>query len=149
MKVSNKPIVIAWGGICLILILFVICGFAFSHGNVADAAGLYSLLTPKIVTFYEQEIAKEAVLSDKSDDNLRAVAARYGIEVDKAKCAIVLFDLANRTGGGVTFPEIARMSEFKMLAFARQRGMIFSQNLPQQERDRLKQRASELLGIRL
>lgn len=148
MKISKKLIVFAAGGICLIIALFLLLGCFFAPCKVANA-GLCDLLTPGIVAFYEEEIAKEAVLSNKSDDYVAAIATRYGIDLAKAKCAIILYDLANRTGGGITFPEIARMSEFKMLAFARQRGMIFSQNLPEQEKERLKRRASELIGIRL
>ena len=148
MKISKKPIVFAAGGICLIIAQFVLFGCVFAPCKVANA-GLCNLLTPEIVAFYEEEIAKEAVLSNKSDDYVAAIATRYGIGLSKAKCAILLYDLANRTGGGTTFPEIARMSEFKMLAFARQKGLIFSQDLPEQEKERLKRRASELIGIRL
>ena len=107
------------------------------------------MLSDEIVKFYEEEIAKEAVLSNKSGENVRAIAARFGIDEQKARCAILLFDLANRTGGGIDFPEIAKMSEFKMLAFAKQRGEIFSSTLLPGEKARLKQRASELIGIRL
>ena len=88
-------------------------------------------------------------MSNKSGENVRAIAARFGIDEQKARCAILLFDLANRTGGGIDFPDIAKMSEFKMLAFAKQRGEIFASTLPPGEKGRLKQRASELIGIRL
>ena len=120
MKISKKPIVFAAGGICLIIALFVLFGCVFAPCKVANA-GLCNLLTPEIVAFYEEEIAKEAVLSNKSDDYVAAIATIYGMGLSKAKCAILLYDLANRTGGGTTFPEIARRSECTMLAFANKR----------------------------
>lgn len=147
MNLSRRLIVLATSGILTVIALFAICG-AFAPSKVAQA-GLCDLLSDEIVKFYEEEIAKEAVLSNKSGENVRAIAARFGIDEQKARCAILLFDLANRTGGGIDFPEIAKMSEFKMLAFAKQRGEIFSLTLPPSEKARLKQRASELIGIRL
>ena len=147
MQLSKRLIVLATSGILTVIALFAICG-AFAPSKVAQA-GLCDLLSDEIVKFYEEEIAKEAVLSNKSGENVRAIAARFGIDEQKTRCAILLFDLANRTGGGIDFPEIAKMSGFKMLAFAKQRGEIFSSTLLPGEKARLKQRASELIGIRL
>lgn len=148
MKISYKPTVLAAGGICLFIVLFVICGCFCAPSKVAKA-GLCDLLSPQMVKFYEAEIAKEEVLSNKSADNIKAIAARFGIDEQKARCAVLLYDLANRTGGGIDFPTIAKMSEFGMLAFAKKRGEIYSSTLPAEEKERLKQRASEILGIRL
>lgn len=148
MKNSYKPTILAAGGICLVVALFVICGCFAAPREVADA-GICDLLTPEIVKFYEEEIAKEQVLSSKSEQNVKAIAIRFGIDEQKAKCAILLFDFSKRTGGGITFPEIADMSEFKMLAFAKQRGEIYGQTLDKEDKEELKQKASALLGIRL
>lgn len=148
MKISYKPTILAAGGICLVVALFVICGCFSAPREVAEA-GLCDLLTPEIVKFYEEEIAKEQVLSSKSEQNVKAIATRFEIDEQKAKCAVLLFDFSKRTGGGITFPEIANMSEFKMLAFAKQRGEIYGQTLSKEDKEELKQKASALLGIRL
>lgn len=148
MKISYKPTILAAGGICVIVALFVICGCFCAPKEVADA-GVCDLLTPEIVKFYEEEIAKERVLSSKSEQNVKAIANRFGIDEQKAKCAILLFDFSKRTGGGITFPEIANMNEFKMLAFAKQRGEIYGQTLNKEDKEELKKKASDLLGIRL
>ncbi len=148
MKISYNPTILAAGGICVIVALFVICGCFFTPKEVADA-GVCDLLTPEIVKFYEEEIAKEQVLSSKSEQNVKTIATRFGIDEQKAKCAILLFDLSKRTGGGITFPEIANMSEFRMLVFAKQRGEIYGKTLGKEDKEELKQKASDLLGIRL
>ncbi len=148
MGISNKPTILAVGGICLIVALFAICGCFCAPKEVANA-GFCDLLTPEIVKFYEEEIAKEQVLSSKSEQNVKAIASRFGIDEQKAKCAILLFDFSKRTGGGITFPEIANMSEFKMLAFAKQRGDIYGQTLSKEDKEELKRKASVLLGIGL
>ncbi len=148
MKISYKPTILAAGGICLIVALFAICGCFCTPKEVATA-GFCDLLTPEIVKFYEEEIAKEQVLSSKSEQNVKAIANRFEIDEQKAKCAILLFDFSKRTGGGITFPEIANMSEFKMLVFAKQRGEIYGQTLSKEDKAELKRKASVLLGIGL
>ncbi len=145
MQLSKRVCTIA------ILALFAV-GIAFGYfcgeRRVAEA-GLFDMLTPEMVEFYETEIAKEKVLSSKSDRTVRAIAARYGIDEQKARCVILLYDFAKRTGGGVDFPEIAKMSEYKMFALAKQRSDVFVAKLTDEEKERLKQKASALIGIRL
>ncbi len=148
MKISYNPIILAVGGICFIVALFAVCGCFAVPSEVAEA-GICDLLTPEVVKFYEEEIAKEQILSSKSEQNIKAIAQRFDIDEQKAKCAILIFDFSKRTGGGITFPEIVNMSEFKMLIFAKQRGEIYGQTLCKEDKAELKRKASVLLGIGL
>ena len=64
MQLSKRLIVLATSGILTVIALFAICG-AFAPSKVAQA-GLCDLLSDEIVKFYEEEIAKEAVLSTRA-----------------------------------------------------------------------------------
>ena len=103
MKNENRYLLVS---VTLLLALaFVLFGCVFANAaaksgqeryyeakdkNVCEAGSVFDLLTPKVVEFYEKEIAGEKVLSDKSDAQLASIAKRYDITVQKASAVIVL-----------------------------------------------------------
>lgn len=117
--------------------------------NVCDAGSAFDLLTPKVVEFYEKEIAGEKVLSQKTDAQLASIAKRYDITVQKARVVIVVYDFANRTGGGADFPDIAKMNEMKMFSFVKERGDVFMADFSKEQKEELKQKAMAALGFKL
>ena len=116
MKNENRYLLVSVT--LLVALAFVLFGCVFANAaaksgqerydekkdkNVCEAGSVFDLLTPKVVEFYEKEIAGEKVLSQKSDAQLASIAKRYDITVQKARAVIVLYDFANRTGGGADF----------------------------------------------
>lgn len=116
--------------------------------NVCEAGSIFDMITPEVVAFYENEIAGEKVLSNKTDAQLTGIAKRYDISVAKAKGVIVTYDFANRTGGGIDFPSIAKMSDMKMLAFVKDRTEIYTAEFTKEQKEELKQKAMDALGFK-
>lgn len=116
--------------------------------NVCSAGSIFDMITPEVVAFYENEIAGEKVLSNKTDAQLAGIAKRYDISVAKAKGVIVTYDFAKRTGGGIDFPSIAKMSDMKMLAFVKDRTEIYTAEFTKEQKEELKQKAMDALGFK-
>lgn len=162
MKNENRYLLVS---VTLLLALaFVLFGCVFANAaaksgqerydetkdkNVCEAGSVFDLLTPKVVEFYENEIAGEKVLSDKSDAQLASIAKRYDITVQKARGVIIVYDFANRTGGGADFPDIAKMNEIKMLSFVKERADVFTADFSKEQKEELKQKAMAALGFKL
>lgn len=157
MKRSITYFVIPLLLVVLTLGVFVGCAYALSKDNekreetarVCDAASIFDCVTPEVVRFYEEEIAGEQIISDKSEAQLCAIAKRYGISVAKARGALIVYDFSNRTGGGVDFPQIAQMSELKILSFFKARAEVYKQSLSEEKKEELKQKAKDTLGLSL
>lgn len=116
--------------------------------QVCDAKSIYSMLTPKVVEFYEKEIAGEAVLSNKTDAGLRRTAKALSIDVEKTRAIILLQDFASRTGDSVNLSTLAKMSELKLLSFAKERADIYLKDLPPERVQYLKSTLKSLISHR-
>ena len=162
MKNENRYLLVSVT--LLVALAFVLFGCVFANAaaksgqercdetkdkNVCDAGSIFDMITPEIVAFYENEIAGEKVLSNKTDAQLAGIANRYNISVAKAKGVIVTYDFANRTGGGIDFPSIAKMSDMKMLAFVKGRAEIYMSDFTNEQKEELKQKAMDVLGFKI
>lgn len=160
MKNENRYLLVSVT--LLVALAFVLFGCVFANAaaksgqercdetkdkNVCDAGSIFDMITPEIVAFYENEIAGEKVLSNKTDAQLAGIAKRYNISVAKAKGVIVTYDFANRTGGGIDFPSIAKMSDMKMLAFVKGRAEIYMSDFTNEQKEELKKKGDGCVGI--
>lgn len=117
--------------------------------QVCEAFSVYDMLSPKIISFYESEIAGEKVISNKSAKQIEGVASRFSISVQKAKGVMLVYDFCNRTGGGTDFPTIAQMSEKQVIELVKARAKVYEQSLTPEKKKELKRKSKEILGFSL
>ena len=115
--------------------------------NICEAFSVFDMVSPKIVDFYESEIAGEKVVSDKSEKQIENIAQKYSISDKKAQGVLIVYDFCKRTGGGMDFPTIAKMSDGKIIALVRARAKVYEQSISEEKKTDLKRKSKEILGI--
>lgn len=139
--------------VCAILLLIVAAAFmgtaiyTFESGErqLCSAAGVYDLLTPKMIEIYETEIAGESVVSEMSASVLARAAERFGISAKKLKAIILLQDLAARVGQSASLGELAAMNDLKLFAFFKQCAEKYLSAQPEGRRQELERLLKDAL----
>lgn len=144
MTKRNHALIIVY----IVAVIFASLFIVKTEKQVCDAKSVYNLITPKIVEFYETEIANEAVLSNKTDAQLKRTAKALSIDIDKTRAIILLQDFASRTGDSVNLSTLAKMNELKLLSFAKDRAEIYLKDLPPERVEYLKSTLKSLLSNR-
>jgi len=127
----------------------VVCGFSTSKNqrDIGKAFSVFDMVSPKVIEFYETEIAGEKVVSNKSEKQIENIAQKYSISDKKAQGVLLIYDFCKRTGGGIDFPTIAKMSDGKIIALAKERGKIYEQSISEEKKVDLKRKSKEIFGI--
>lgn len=115
--------------------------------NVCKAISVFDMVSPKIIDFYESEIAGEKVVSDKSAKQIENIAQKYSISDKKAQGVLIVYDFCKRTGGGMDFPTIAKMTDGKIIALVKARAKVYEQSISEEKKADLKRKSKEILGI--
>ena len=115
--------------------------------NICEAFSVFDMVSPKIIDFYESEIAGEKVVSDKSEKQIENIAQKYSISDKKAQGGLIVYDFCKRTGGGMDFPTIAKMSDGKIIALVKARAKVYEQSISEEKKTDLKRKSKEILGI--
>lgn len=144
MTKRNHTLIIVY----IVAVIFASFFIVKTDRQVCDAKNVYSLITPKIVEFYETEIANEAVLSNKTNAQLKRTAKALSIDIDKTRAILLLQDFASRTGDSVNLSTLAKMNELKLLSFAKDRAEIYLKDLPPERVEYLKSTLKSLLSNR-
>lgn len=141
--------------VCVATVLAIVAAVAagvfvasFEDG-VCEAFSVYDMISPKIIDFYETEIAEEKVVSSKSAKQIENIANRYKISVKKAQGVLLVYDFCNRTGGGADFPDIVQMSESKVISLVKARAKVYESTISKEKKNELKSKAKDVLGLAL
>lgn len=126
---------------------YVDCGNSNDGKNVCEAFSVFDMVSPKVVDFYESEIAGEKVVSDKSAKQIENIAQKYSISDKKAQGVLIVYDFCKRTGGGTDFPTIAKMSDGKIVALVKARAKVYEQSISDEKKADLKRKSKEIFGI--
>ncbi|MDE7281421.1 MAG: hypothetical protein K2N36_06745, partial [Ruminiclostridium sp.] len=109
--------------------------------------GVYDLLTDELIQTYETEIAGETIVSDKSASQLKRIADRLNISVEKLRAIMLLQDLAGKTGRNVSLSELADMSDIKLFTLLKDCGDDYMSTLTPERRAELEQKLKKSLNI--
>lgn len=136
-----------------ICVLFVIlCAFVTvaqdSHTDVCYGFSVLDILTPEVIDFYESEISQKQVASQKSQEWLERVADRYEISVQKVKAVLIVQDFCALNGENVSFADLAKLSDYALFETVKSRIDGYLDGLSEEEKENLKNKASELLSIK-
>lgn len=112
--------------------------------NVCEAYDMYDTLTPEIIQLYEEEIAGEQIVSNKSQERLERLAQTLGISLSKTKAVLLLQDFASRTGESMSLSALAKMNDMKLISFAKQRASVYLSGLTPERKEYL---SNKLKGI--
>lgn len=116
-----------------------------SCSKVCDAYDMYDALKPEIIQLYEEEIAGEKIVSNKSQERLERLAGTLGISVGKTKAVLLLQDFASRTGESMSLSALAKMNDIKLITFAKQRADIYLSALDPEKREYLVNKLKSVL----
>ncbi len=127
----------------------VVCDKATTKNqrNVCEAFSIFDMVSSQVVDFYEEEIAGEKVVSDKSAKQIENIAQKYSISDKKAQGVLIVYDFCKRTGGGMDFPTIAKMSDGKIVALVKARAKVYEQSISDEKKADLKRKSKEIFGI--
>ena len=115
--------------------------------DIGKAFSVFDMVSPKVIEFYETEIAGEKVVSNKSEKQIENIAQKYSISDKKAQGVLLIYDFCKRTGGGIDFPTIAKMSDGKIIALVKERGKVYEQSISEEKKADLKRKSKEIFGI--
>lgn len=118
-----------------------------NQSDICEAFSVFDMVSPKVVEFYESEIAGEKVVSDKSAKQIENIAQKYSISDKKAQGVLIVYDFCKRTGGGMDFPTIAKMSDGKIVALVKARAKVYEQSVSEEKKADLKRKSKEIFGI--
>ncbi len=145
----KKIIKIVGLAVLFFAIFNVVCGVSTSTNqrDIGKAFSVFDMVSPKVIEFYETEIAGEKVVSNKSEKQIENIAQKYSISDKKAQGVLLIYDFCKRTGGGIDFPTIAKMSDGKIIALAKERGRVYEQSISEEKKADLKRKSKEIFGI--
>lgn len=145
----KKTIRIIGFAVLFLAIFNVVCNVSASKNqrDICKAFSVFDMISPKVVEFYETEIAGEKVVSDKSVKQIENIAQKYSISDKKVQGVLIVYDFCKRTGGGIDFPTIAKMSDGKIIALAKERGKVYEQSISDEKKAELKRKSKEIFGI--
>lgn len=143
---NMKKISILFCVVCLIIIAFTLA--VPLPQEVCRAGGILDILTPKVIEFYEVEIAHKQVVSTKSNEWLERVGSRYDISVQKVKAVMIVQDFCTLCGDEMTFSELAKCSDYQLFAIVKEHVDVYLSTLDDAQKEELKQKASELFSIK-
>lgn len=118
-----------------------------NQSDICEAFSVFDMVSPKIVDFYESEIAGETVVSDKSAKQIENIAQKYSISDKKVQGVLIAYDFCKRTGGGIDFPTIAKMSDGNIIALVKARAKVYEQTISEEKKADLKRKSKEIFGI--
>lgn len=145
----KKIIKIVGLAVLFFAIFNVVCGVSTQKNqrDIGKAFSVFDMVSPKVIEFYETEIAGEKVVSNKSEKQIENIAQKYSISDKKAQGVLLIYDFCKRTGGGIDFPTIAKMSDGKIIALAKERGKVYEQSISEEKKADLKRKSKEIFGI--
>lgn len=130
--------------ICACVFLFALCSLALMPKDVCNGAGVLDILSPKVIEFYESEIAHGKVVTNKSEEWLDRVGTRYGISAQKVRAVLVVQDFCGLCGEKKTFAELAKCPDYELLAIVKDHVDGYLNALDDERKEQLKQKASQL-----
>ena len=145
----KKIIKIVGLAVLFFAIFNVVCGVSTSKNqrDICKAFSVFDMVSPKVIEFYETEIAGEKVVSNKSEKQIENIAQKYSISDKKAQGVLLIYDFCKRTGGGFDFPTIAKMSDGKIIVLAKERGKVYEKSISDEKKADLKRKSKEIFGI--
>lgn len=117
--------------------------------DVCDGASVLDILSPKVIDFYESEIAHNKVVTSKSDEWLERVGTRYDISVQKVKAVLVVQNFCKLCGEEKTFSELAKCSDYELFSIVKEHVEVYLNTLDDTQKEGLKQKANELFSLKL
>ena len=96
---------------------------------------------------YEREIAGESVVSDKTQAQLKRMAGRLSVDLNKLKALMLLQDLAGMVNRDISLEELAAMNDMKLFAFFRQCGEEYLSTVPDERKEELKKMLSDCIKL--
>lgn len=130
--------------ICACILSFALCSMAFMSKDVCDGASVLDILSPKVIEFYESEIAHNKVVTNRSEEWLERVADRYNISVQKVKAVLVVQDFCGLCGENKTFAELAKCSDYELFAIVKEHIEEYLNSLDDAQKEELKEKGSDL-----
>ena len=110
-------------------------------------ASVYDILNDELIEMYETEIAGEQIVSDKSASQLKRIADRFGIPVEKLRAIMLLQDFAGKTGRNVSLSDLAAMSDIKLFTMFKDCADDYMATLTPERRAELEQKLKKSLKI--
>lgn len=104
---------------------------------VAEAYSVYDLLTPKIISFYEENISQKPIVSSIREQKLERMAAALNIDVKKMTAVILIQDLAARTNKQVDLKTLASMKDGQLFKTAKGYANDYLSTLSEEEKQEL------------
>ncbi len=121
----------------------LLCIFLFP--KTAEAKKLTDMVDDKIVAFYEEEIAKENVVTSLDFSAREKLKTALKIDDGKLNSIIILKDLGERTDNPQTLQELAKMSDKRLISIAKTLISAYCEKLSPEEKERLKQEFIDIL----
>lgn len=141
---------VVWICVFIALVLDVWVLFVQSNAtNVCCGFSVLDILTPEMIEFYECEISQKQVVSQRSEEWLERVADRYEISVQKVKAVLIVQNFCALNGDDVNFADLAKLSDYSLFETVRGKIDGYLEGLSDDEKDNLKQKASELLSFKI
>ncbi|MCQ2602401.1 MAG: hypothetical protein MJ193_00595 [Clostridia bacterium] len=111
----------------------------------ANAKGLTDMVDDKIVSFYEEEIAGENVVTRIDFQAREKMKKSLKIDDGKLNSVIILKDLGERTNNPQTLQNLSKQSDKQLFLTAKTLISKYCETLSPEEKARLKQEFLEIL----
>ncbi len=115
-------------------------------------ADLFAVLNDDMIKLYEDEIAKEEVVSNQSSAKLERLSEALDVSVNKLKAMLIVQDMSARVGDRVSLSKLATLNDLQLIAFAKEKVDIYGESLTDEQKSDLKSKAKDALakiGIRI
>lgn len=103
------------------------------------------MVDDEIVSFYEQEIAGENIVSSIDFETREKFKTALGIDDGKLNSIIILKDLGARTNNPQTLQKLAKMNDKQLFLTAKTLISAYCEKLTPEEKERLKQRFIDII----
>jgi hypothetical protein len=109
-----------------------------------NQASLLDRVSPEVIDFYEQNIAKQKVVSDIGSAKLEKMAKTFGFSTGKYSAVLILKDLAARCGDELDIKDIAALSDLEIILKGKAYVEKYADSLGDEEKSELKEKFKKL-----
>ena len=131
--------------LCLALAFATIFGVALMlplPNQTAHAeSGLYQKLNDELVKIYEEDVAREPVVTYILQEELKALAEKHSFSIKKTKALIILSDLSFRVNEPTPFTTLATMRDREIIRLGKHLFDLYGKTLSKEEKKALKEKA--------
>lgn len=131
------------------LFLLIAVAILPACSEIANAFDIFSKLNDEMIELYEKDVAHKEIVSSMPQAKLQSLATTLNISTNKLKAVLIINDLSNRVGEYPSLKTLSKMSDFSLIAYAKDIANKYADTLDDDKKTEFKNKLKEIIKFPL